>query len=84
VIGVGSRVRVVGTGAAGLSLRAAAGTQHERLDVAAEGESFIVAAGPVQADGYSWWLLRDEANPQREGWGVADYLTREQSADGAD
>lgn len=73
-IGVGVRVQVSGTGAAGLSIRASAGTTAERLSVAAEGETFIVAAGPAQADDLTWWFLRDEANPQREGWAAANYL----------
>ncbi|MBN2394213.1 MAG: SH3 domain-containing protein [Anaerolineae bacterium] len=73
-IGVGVRVQISGTGAAGLSIRASASTSAERLDVAAEGEIFIVAAGPAQGDDLTWWFLRDEANPQREGWAAADYL----------
>jgi len=73
-IGIGVRVQVSGTGAAGLNIRASASTSAERLDVAAEGETFIVAAGPAQADDLTWWFLRDEANPQREGWAAADYL----------
>ncbi|MEJ5311007.1 MAG: hypothetical protein WHX52_14690 [Anaerolineae bacterium] len=73
-IGVGVRVQVSGTGAAGLSIRAGASTSAERLSIAAEGETFIVAAGPEQADDLTWWFLRDEANPQREGWAAANYL----------
>jgi len=73
-IGIGVRVQVSGTGAAGLSIRARASTSAERLGVAAEGETFIVAAGPTQADDLMWWFLRDEADPQREGWAAADYL----------
>ncbi len=73
-IGIGARVRVSGTGSAGLNLRAEAGTTAERLGVAQEGEYFIVAGGPQEADALTWWFLRDEANPQREGWGAANYL----------
>ncbi|HOT92776.1 MAG TPA: hypothetical protein PLJ78_10270 [Anaerolineae bacterium] len=73
-IGVGVRVRVSGTGAAGLNIRALPGTAAERLYIATEGEVFLVASGPTVADGFTWWFLRDEANPQREGWAVADYL----------
>lgn len=73
-IGVGVRVQVSGTGAAGLNIRASASTSAERLSIAAEGETFIVAAGPEQADDLTWWFLRDEANPQREGWAAANYL----------
>jgi hypothetical protein len=73
-IGVGVRVRVSGTGAAGLNMRATPSTGAERLDVATEGEIFLIAAGPTVADDFTWWFLRDEANPQREGWAVANYL----------
>ncbi len=71
---MGVRVQVSGTGAAGLNIRASASTTAERLSIAAEGEVFIVAAGPTQANDLTWWFLRDEANPQREGWAAANYL----------
>jgi hypothetical protein len=73
-ITIGSRVRIVGTGGVGLNLRRDAGLSHDRVDVAGEGEVLIVAGGPREADGLTWWLLRDEANPIREGWGAANYL----------
>ena len=69
------RVQVIGTGTAGLSIRAEAGTAAERIDVAQEGESLLIAAGPQDADGYTWWLVRDEENPEREGWAAATYLS---------
>jgi len=71
---VGTRVRVVGTGEAGLNLRSAAGLSAERVDIAVEGTNFIVAGGPAEADGLTWWLLKDETNPQREGWAAENYL----------
>lgn len=73
-IGVGVRVQVSGTGAAGLNIRASASTSAERLSIAVEGETFIVIEGPAYADDLTWWFLRDEADPQREGWAAADYL----------
>ena len=60
-----------------MSIRASASTSAERIDVAAEGESFLVVAGPMDAESYTWWFLRDEANPEREGWADADYLIAE-------
>jgi hypothetical protein len=74
-LGRGIRAQVTGTGSAGLSLRENPGTGTERIDVAADGETFLVVAGPEEADGYTWWLLRDENDPQREGWAAATYLT---------
>jgi hypothetical protein len=71
---IGSRVRVAGTDSVGLSLRNGAGLNYQRVDVAGEGEILIVAGGPTEADGLTWWLLRDEAEPTREGWGAANYL----------
>lgn len=76
-IGIGSRVRVNGTGAAGLNLRATPGTSGDRVTIAAEGSVFIIAGGPQEADGLTWWLLKDETNPEREGWGAANYLLEE-------
>ena len=73
-IGIGSHVRVSGTAGAGLSLRSAPGVNNERVDIAAEGESFTVIGGPVEADGLTWWQLQDAAAPQREGWAAASYL----------
>ncbi|MEA3309067.1 MAG: SH3 domain-containing protein [Chloroflexota bacterium] len=73
-IAVGKQVRIAGTGSAGLSLRDGPGVSYQRLGVAIEGEVFIVAGGPTNADGLTWWLLRYEADPTREGWGAANYL----------
>jgi hypothetical protein len=74
-IAVGTRVEIVGTGEVGLSIRAEAHTNGERLDVATEGEMLLIVAGPEEADGYTWWFLRDESNAAREGWAVEDYLS---------
>ncbi|HHE70741.1 MAG TPA: SH3 domain-containing protein [Chloroflexi bacterium] len=73
-IGIGARVKVSGTGNAGLSMRAAPSTTAERIDIAQEGEVLLVVGGPKEADGYRWWFVRDELNTQREGWVAADYL----------
>ncbi|MBN1878373.1 MAG: SH3 domain-containing protein [Anaerolineae bacterium] len=74
---IGIQVYVSGTGESGLSIRAASGLQAERLSVALEGERFLIVGGPQEADGITWWLLRDEANPDREGWAAANYLIPE-------
>lgn len=73
-IAIGGRVRVAGTGGAGLNLRAGAGLNYERVDIANEGKVLVVAGGPKEADGLTWWLLKDKADPTREGWGAANYL----------
>ncbi len=73
-IAVGKRVRIAGTGSAGLSLRDGPGVNSQRLGVAIESEVFVVVGGPTNADGLTWWLLRYEADSTREGWGAANYL----------
>ncbi len=73
-VSVGIRVQVTGTGEVGLSIRAVPSQSGERIAVASEGESFLVVGGPTEADELTWWLLRDETNPQREGWAAANYL----------
>ncbi|MBN1488185.1 MAG: SH3 domain-containing protein [Anaerolineae bacterium] len=72
---IGAQVQILGTGGAGLSLRSGPGQDYERLDIGQEGESFIIVSGPEQTDEWIWWKLRDETNPQREGWAVANYLS---------
>ncbi len=74
---IGDRVRVTGAGTIGLNIRTAPGVNAERVSVAAEGEIFIVVSGPQEADSLTWWMLRDEANPQREGWAAGNYLVEE-------
>lgn len=74
IIGIGTRVLVADTGNAGLSIRVEASTAGERLGVAQDGETLLVVGGPEEADGYTWWFLRDELNSAREGWAVEDFL----------
>ena len=38
-----------------------------------EGSLFDIIGGPQEADGFSWWHVRD-AQFQLEGWAVANYL----------
>ncbi len=73
-IGIGVRITVTGTGDVGLSIRSEAGTTAERVTVAQEGEQLLVVGGPKQADDYTWWFVRDELNPDREGWAVEDFM----------
>ena len=73
-IAVDSRVRVAGTEGQGLSLRAGPGTAYTRMDVALDGEVFIVTDGPTRAGGVTWWKLRDPTDPERSYWAVGNYL----------
>ncbi|MDF1512577.1 MAG: hypothetical protein P1S60_02085 [Anaerolineae bacterium] len=73
-LGIGVTVQVSGTGSIGLSIRADASTTAERQFVAAEGSTFLITDGPKDADGLVWWFVKDEADPNVEGWAAADYL----------
>jgi hypothetical protein len=73
-IRIGVRINVSGTGNIGLSIRAEAGVNAERVSVAQEGERLLVVGGPRQADNYTWWFVRDELDPTREGWAAQDFM----------
>ena len=40
-----------------------------------DSEVFLVAQGPKQADGYTWWYLTASYDASRAGWAVQDFLT---------
>lgn len=72
---VGGYVQVTGTGEAGfLNLRAEANLTAPVNYLAIEREVFQVQAGPVAADGFTWWYLVDPASGTRFGWAVQNYL----------
>jgi hypothetical protein len=74
-IKIGDYVQVNGTGGEGLRLHATAGVASEVDNVAMDAELLIVKDGPIDADGYFWWLLQDPYTENVVGWGVANYLT---------
>jgi hypothetical protein len=74
-IKIGDYVQVNGTGGDGLRLHATAGMSGEVKYIAIDTEVFIVKEGPIDADGYVWWLLQDPYTNDSVGWGVADYLS---------
>ena len=73
-IKIGDFVQVSETEGEGLRLHASAGVSSEVRYVAIEAEVFLVQEGPVDADGYSWWLLKDPYNEVVAGWGASNYL----------
>ena len=73
-IGVGVRIKVSGTGNVGLNIRAEAGVNAERVSVAEEGAQLLVVGGPREVDDYTWWFVRDELDPTREGWAAQTYM----------
>jgi hypothetical protein len=73
-IAIGRYVRVAGTGGYGLSLRSGPGESYTRVDVALEGEVFIVVDGPTVSGGSEWWQIRGYENEEREWWAVGNFL----------
>lgn len=73
-IAIGRYVRVVGTGGYGLSLRSGPGENYTRMDVALEGEVFIVVDGPTVSGDSAWWKIRDWENEEREWWAVGNFM----------
>jgi hypothetical protein len=73
-ITIGGYVKVTDTGGYGLSLREGPGANYPRMDVAAEGEVFIVVEGPRTAARSPWWRVRDPDNEERAWWAIGNYL----------
>ncbi|MFO7743162.1 MAG: SH3 domain-containing protein [Anaerolineae bacterium] len=71
---IGGYVKVTGTGDYGLSLREGPGANYTRVDLATEGEVFIVVEGPQTAAGSPWWRIRDPENEERFWWAIGNYL----------
>jgi hypothetical protein len=74
-ISVGDYVQVSGTGGEGLRLHATAGVSSKVDYIAIDSEVFLVKDGPIDADGYTWWLLQDPFTENGVGWGVVNYLS---------
>jgi hypothetical protein len=73
-IAIGNYVQISGTDGYGLSLRSGPGENSARMDVASEGEIFIVVEGPTIAGGSPWWKIRDLENEERAWWAIGNYL----------
>jgi hypothetical protein len=73
-IAIGVYVQVTGTQGVGLSMREGPGSNYARMDVALDGEVFIVVDGPRQAGEYDWWKIRDPDDAEREWWGAGNFL----------
>ena len=69
---VGSKAKVVGTGGSGLNVRSAAGTGQARIKTLPDGTLVEVIGGPTEADGFTWWQIRDEAGVT--GWVASKFL----------
>ena len=57
----------------GVNFRQDAGTTGQIIRTLADGEVLQVVDGPVNANDFTWWKLRDP-NSEVEGWAAQDYL----------
>lgn len=71
---LGSYVQIAGTSGDGLNIRANAGLNAEVLFLGFDAEIFEVRDGPVQADGFNWWLLITPVDEARAGWAADAFL----------
>lgn len=70
----GALVEVFGTGGDGLRLREDPGLGAPIKFLGLESEVFLLREGPVEADGFNWWLLENPYDPGTFGWAVGDFL----------
>jgi hypothetical protein len=71
-LSVGSQAKVVGTGGSGLNVRSGAGMGNARVKTLPDGTAVEVIGGPKDADGFTWWQIRDQAGVT--GWVASKYL----------
>jgi len=71
---LGAFVQVFNTSGSGLQIRSGAGVQNPPNFVALDAEVFEVVDGPVEVDGYTWWLLTAPYDETRSGWAASAYL----------
>jgi len=69
---VGAIVKVVGTEGQDLRLREEPSLQSTTLHYIKEGAVLQVTEGPAEADGHTWWKVRDQDN--KTGWAASDWL----------
>jgi hypothetical protein len=74
-IKTGDYVQIKGTDGSGLNIRSGAGVNYTPNFVGLDAEVFLVQDGPVEADGYYWWLLVAPYDQNRSGWAASNFLT---------
>jgi len=72
-LSIGSQAKVVGTGGSGLNVRSGAGTGNARIKTLPDGTVVEVIGGPKEADGFTWWQIRDQAGVT--GWVASKFLS---------
>ena len=71
---LGSYVQIAGTSGDGLNIRSEAGLNSTVLFLGLDSEIFEVRDGPVEADGFNWWLLVTPIDESRAGWAADAFL----------
>lgn len=69
-LGVGRTAKVVASD--GLNLRAGAGANEDFVRTMAVGTVVTVVGGPTEADGLTWWQVKDDQGSV--GWCVGEWL----------
>jgi len=73
---IGDKAVVSGTDQAGLRMRAGAGTGHAQVKLLPENSVLEIIGGPKEANGYTWWQVRDQTGTT--GWVAGDFLRRQE------
>jgi hypothetical protein len=74
MIAVGGKARIVNTGGAGVNFRDRPTISGKLLRKLPEGNVYEIVGGPQEADGYTWWQLRDSTDGTL-GWGAQNFLS---------
>ncbi len=70
----GIYVQIVGTGGIGLNIRSAPGLDSRQQFMGFDSEVFLIADGPRERDGYTWWYVVSNYDDGRAGWAAANFL----------
>ena len=74
-MGVGSYVQIVDTDGFGLNIRSSAGLDGQVKFLGLDAEVFEVREGPIESDGFTWWLLVTPVDENRSGWAASAFLS---------
>ena len=74
-LAVGDKVQVTGTSGV-LNMRDGPGTGYKIVGSLREGAIVEILDGPKEANGYTWWQVRNEAGTV--GWAAGDWLKKAQ------
>ncbi len=75
-LSIGDTATVCCTGGTGLRMRSDAGTGHPVVKMLTEDKVVEVVGGPQEANGYTWWQVRDEVGTS--GWVASEFLRKQE------